>query len=175
MVLAEPPDAGVSAAILKEWQHAVADLWRAFEAEPVEDGMIHPAEQIVEEYAELLAGIAPRQLVSMLAEEGGEFAASAIVLHWSLRDSQKRLACGSASGFQLETGTSPLDCQAWRMEAWTSRSSTGFSRCSNSRCCGSGVGELGRPRWSCLHCRVIEIRCPGCLDMPKGVASDLSA
>ena len=78
MVLAEPPDAGVSAAILKEWQHAVADLWRAFEAEPVEDGMIHPAEQIVEEYAELLAGIAPRQLVSMLAEEGGEFAASAL-------------------------------------------------------------------------------------------------
>ena len=60
------------------WKPISDRLRSSFEAQPIEDCVSHPAEQIVQGEAADLSKIQPELLVGWLVEEGGEFAASVI-------------------------------------------------------------------------------------------------
>lgn len=77
MALMDASEAGATQAQSPELQGVVSQLRAEFEAGPIEDGITHPAEQIVANHLPSLMQISPERLLAELeAEHGTDFCSS---------------------------------------------------------------------------------------------------
>lgn len=118
MALAEVPSADRMEALHDEWLLALVPLRAAFDLAPVEDGVVHEAEEVIEGRAPLLGEMNPAALARWLQDEGSDFTASFVRCAGRCRVPHIRAAEWWARALmdKVNRQRTKIDSSAWRCE-----------------------------------------------------------